>query len=1105
MCMQPADCPDPGNECILRTCDAGMCGTEPAISGTPLAMQIPGDCKEVYCDGSGSTEQGPSDTDLPNDANDCTSDVCTDGVPSNPPLEAGAACGATGDLVCDGAGSCVGCVAETDCAGMDTECQTRTCIGGVCGVSNAPPGTPVAAQVPGDCKQNQCDGSGGVETVNNNNDVPVDNNACSQDICSAGLPSNPPEPVGTACSEGSGVKCDGGGACVECLGTADCPGQDTECQARTCAAGACGVAFTAAGTAVSEQQLGDCKTAVCNGSGGTTTVNNDADLPVDNNPCTGDVCSGGAPSNPFLPQNTMCGGGLVCNAAGQCAGCSMASQCPGTDDECKTRTCTAGTCGFNFTPQGTSVAAQTPGDCQKNQCDGAGNIESVAENADVPADDGQECTGDVCVAGAPQHPPKLVDTPCSQGGGSVCSAGGQCVACNVASQCAGQDTECSVRSCMSNTCGISNLPPGTPTSMQAPGDCKVNQCDGLGNVVVAADNTDLPPDDGNQCTLDVCTAGAPAHPASSPGAPCSQMGGAVCNGAGACVQCVSGGMCPSGVCVSNACAAATCTDTVKNGAETGVDCGGGVCPACADGQTCAMSTDCQSGTCSSGVCVAATCSDGMKNGTETDIDCGGGACLPCAAGKACVAGSDCATGACQGSICVVAPTVTATSPADAATGVVTPGALSVTFSVAMTPASLTTQTAAGACSGSIQVSLDNFATCIGFSAASAVMNMSNTVATVTPVPGLELGRLYKIRVTTAATSSTGANLKAQFTQATGFTTAAYPASCVGGVVISQVYGAGGNAGATYKNDFIELYNGGAVAVDLSTWAVHYASTVGSTWAKTNLSGSIAPGGYFLVKEAAGAAGDGANLPAAEVTGTLAMAAGAGKIVLTNNQTLIASGTSCPSGANVVDIVGYGTGTNCVEGTGPTPAPSTTLSAIRKGFGCSDTADNAADFVASLVTPRNSASGSPMNESGAAAEADYCVLLSPATLSAAAGQSTATVLGRIFETGVTEAAGASASVVAQVGYGPVTANPENQLGWTWVNAAFTQQTGPLGNDDEYGATFTAPAMPGTYAYTFRFATDGPVGQRWTYCDLNGAGSNVMFSFNLGQLGVLTVSP
>ena len=49
------------------------------------------------------------------------------------------------------------------------------------------------------------------------------------------------------------------------------------------------------------------------------------------------------------------------------------------------------------------------------------------------------------------------------------------------------------------------------------------------------------------------------------------------------------------------------------------------------------------------------------------------------------------------------------------------------------------------------------------------------------------------------------------------------------IVISQVYGGGGNSGATLKNDFIELYNRGATAVNVTGWTVQYASSTGSSW------------------------------------------------------------------------------------------------------------------------------------------------------------------------------------------------------------------------------------------------------------------------------------
>jgi predicted extracellular nuclease len=48
------------------------------------------------------------------------------------------------------------------------------------------------------------------------------------------------------------------------------------------------------------------------------------------------------------------------------------------------------------------------------------------------------------------------------------------------------------------------------------------------------------------------------------------------------------------------------------------------------------------------------------------------------------------------------------------------------------------------------------------------------------------------------------------------------------VAISQVYGGGGNSGATLTADFIELRNTSAAAVDLTGWSVQHASSTGPT-------------------------------------------------------------------------------------------------------------------------------------------------------------------------------------------------------------------------------------------------------------------------------------
>jgi uncharacterized protein len=184
-----------------------------------------------------------------------------------------------------------------------------------------------------------------------------------------------------------------------------------------------------------------------------------------------------------------------------------------------------------------------------------------------------------------------------------------------------------------------------------------------------------------------------------------------------------------------------------------------------------------------------------------------------------------------------------------------------------------------------------------------------------------------------------------------------PASAVSpNVVISQVYGGGGNTGATYTNDFIELYNTSASPVSLSGWSVQYASATGTSWQVTPLSGSIAAGGYYLIQEAAGTGGTTA-LPSPDAFGSILMSGTVGKIAL-RNTTTACSGAICSATAGTVDFVGYGTTANDREGTAPTPAPSNTTAVLRNGSprGAQDTDQNGADFVAGAPTPTESGSG-----------------------------------------------------------------------------------------------------------------------------------------------------
>jgi predicted extracellular nuclease len=210
-------------------------------------------------------------------------------------------------------------------------------------------------------------------------------------------------------------------------------------------------------------------------------------------------------------------------------------------------------------------------------------------------------------------------------------------------------------------------------------------------------------------------------------------------------------------------------------------------------------------------------------------------------------------------------------------------------------------------------------------------------------------------------------MRALLTAVAAFFALAAPASAASqDLVVSQVYGGGGNAGASHTHDFVEIFNRGAAPIVLDGMSLQYASATGTgnlganSGQLTELTGTIQPHRYFLVQEASTAA-VGAPLPAPDQFDAtpIAMAAGAGKVALATGTTSLGcngAGTAVCNGfqlARIVDLVGYGNA-NFFEGAGAAPTLSSTTSAQRDRGGCEDTDDNAADFTAAPTAPRNSA-------------------------------------------------------------------------------------------------------------------------------------------------------
>ena len=191
---------------------------------------------------------------------------------------------------------------------------------------------------------------------------------------------------------------------------------------------------------------------------------------------------------------------------------------------------------------------------------------------------------------------------------------------------------------------------GSETDVDCGGTC--SPCKDHQHCMVAGD-----------CTSGVCTAQICQIPACGDGVLNGGESDVDCGGsATGCARCANGKMCTSGgdcqslACSANQCVASSCTDTIKNGDETDVDCGGS-CAKCNPGQTCKVANDCASGVCTGGKCVAAACTDGVRNGSETDVDCGGSCAAKCTFGKSCAIGGDCVFGVCTNKLCAAATCV----------------------------------------------------------------------------------------------------------------------------------------------------------------------------------------------------------------------------------------------------------------------------------------------------------------------------------------------------------------------------------------------------------------------------------------------------------------
>lgn len=349
-CLTEADCPA-SNLCATWACEMGECVAAFAPVGTPLPTDTAGDCRREVCDGADGTMIVDDDTDVPEDGNECTEDLCTGSplAPSNPAVSNGSECAGGGALSCQD-GICVGCVNPTDCDAADSPCAdwwcnttTQQCI--VDYVDPNLPGT--LSQTDGDCQERVCNGSGGISVINDNGDAFDDDNDCTIDTCSQGTPIHTDEMLDTPCS--GSMFCDASGNCVDCNSPSQCPQGANECEYATCAANACMLVDRPDGYVIAAQTGGDCKTAVCDGSGNITSQAQTSDEPPDDgNDCTFEECFGSNPSHTPLTGPACSGGSGGFCSSGVCVECFMDMHCP-TSGECcnlSNNTCWTSGCGM---------------------------------------------------------------------------------------------------------------------------------------------------------------------------------------------------------------------------------------------------------------------------------------------------------------------------------------------------------------------------------------------------------------------------------------------------------------------------------------------------------------------------------------------------------------------------------------------------------------------------------------------------------------------------------------------------------------------------------------------------------------------------------------
>lgn len=600
------------------------------------------------------------------------------------------------------------CTTAADCPKSENECAVAACVDGFCGTTllddvDAP------TQVTGDCKVNRCHG-GKVVVVNDDVDIRVTPTDCDEETCVNGQPVSSARAEREGCNTSGGNFCNGQGTCVECLEASDCPTSSNPCMQPVCeGSGRCVVHPMPQNVPIAAQKLGDCWITVCDGAGETMETPADDDIEDDANECTKDSCEKGMPLHVAVAEDSACGQGLVCNASGQCSGCTSDAQCNmpqtcgggGTAGvcACKPKTCASEgrTCGplwdgcskYIYCDNGLQDGDEKGIDCGAQDCNLCGTGVKCSKDTECLTGscvDGvccnEKCTGTcrACSAAVKGGGADGICGPiwfgrdpadeCTKTDASGCGTTG---VCNGAGACAKYDngTICQPSSCSSPTNGSSQYTEASrcfngscqaPKTITCDGNCGEQGCLGC------TTNGDCP--SSSFCDANAC------KPKLSPGATCTSD------------EACESAFCADGVCCDNACSdmckscnlgglIGTCSFVAVNMQDPDTCGPNKVCSSnhecqLANGQPTTNATECLSGNVADGVCCDTPCDEPCracnipgKAGTCGDLGAGQSDPTGCAApnvcngvggcrkslGMACTTHAQCESGKCIDGYC----------------------------------------------------------------------------------------------------------------------------------------------------------------------------------------------------------------------------------------------------------------------------------------------------------------------------------------------------------------------------------------------------------------------------------------------------------------------